>query len=74
MLNFYDWSGLQTGRLSAIHNEMACLTYVDGLFVMEGGSGTHTLHGDTTDLERLNAHWAGFCADTRNHFKSPVVL
>lgn len=74
MLTEYDWSGLQTGRLAAIHNEMACLTYVDGLFVMTGPSGTHRLDVHMTNLERLNAHWAGFCADTSNHFKTPVVL
>lgn len=74
MLNFNDWAGLQTGRIATIHNELASLHLADGLFVMVGPSGVHTLHGDTTDLERLNAHWAGFCADTRNKFKTPMVL
>ena len=67
-LNFEDWTGLQTGRIATIHQELASLTYKSGLFVMIGESGIHTLHGDTTDLQRLNAHWAGFCADTRNQF------
>jgi hypothetical protein len=71
MLKFYEWAGLQSGGIAAIRNEMASLTYGNGLFVMEGPSGIHTLHGDTTDLERLNAHWYGFCADTRN--KYPMV-
>ena len=39
-------------------------------FVMEGPSGVHTLLVDATDLNRLNAHWAGFCADARNKLVS----
>ena len=69
MLNFNNWARLQTGGIATIHCQLASLSYRSGLFIMEGPSGTHTLHGDTTDLERLNAHWAGFCADARNRFK-----
>lgn len=36
------------------------------LYTMRGPSGTHTLLIVATDLDRLNAHWAGFCADARN--------
>ena len=74
MLKFNDWAGLQTGRIATIHQEMASLHYAGGMFIMAGPSGTHTLQGETTDLERLSAHWAGFCADSRNHFPHPMVL
>ena len=69
MMNFEDWAGLQNGQIATIYREEASLTYKSGLFIMVGPSGVHTLHGDTTDLDRLNAHWAGFCADKRNKFK-----
>jgi hypothetical protein len=35
-------------------------------FVMEGPSGRHSLLVDATDIDRLNAHWTVFVADTRN--------
>jgi len=35
-------------------------------FVMRGPSGVHSLLVNATDLDRLNAHWTTFCADTRN--------
>ena len=66
MLNFQEWAGLQNGRVVTIHFGLASLTYRSDLFVMQGPSGIHTLHGDTTDLDRLNAHWIGFCNDSRN--------
>ena len=55
MLSFNDWAGLQTGRVAAIHFDLAVLTCKNGLFIMEGPSGVHTLHGDVTDDERLSA-------------------
>lgn len=66
MLTEEDMAALRRGW--QYDNEMAALHYRNGMFVMAGPSGIHTLHGDTTDLERLNAHWSGFCADTRNQF------
>ncbi len=68
MINFSDWAGLQNGSIAAIRCEMAVLTFTNGMFVMEGPSGIHGLHGDTTDHLRLAAHWAGFTADTRNKY------
>lgn len=68
MLDFNDWGGLQTGRIATIHHQMASLTFKGGVFVMEGPSGTHTLQGHSTDLERLNAHWKGFCENAKNRW------
>jgi len=67
MLTELDLRMLKTGM--TFYVELADLYYKGGMFIMTGPSGVHTLHGNTTDLERLNAHWAGFCADTRNQFK-----
>lgn len=70
MLNDWDFSGLLNGRIATIHHELASLVHVGRMFVMAGPSGVHTLQGHSTDLERLNAHWAGFTADTRNRVGS----
>lgn len=35
-------------------------------FVMTGPSGRHSLLVDATPIERLQAHWSGFCSDRRN--------
>lgn len=72
MLTEYDLGLLKAGMIYA--DQLADLSYKSGMFIMVGPSGIHSLHGDTTDLERLNAHWAGFCADTRNHYAKPMVL
>ncbi len=72
MLTEHDMTMLKMG--ATYWNELAEIIYNGGMFIMTGPSGIHTLHGDTTDLERLNAHWVGFCADTRNKFSTPMVL
>jgi len=72
MLTEHDLMMLKANMIHSV--ELADLSYKGGLFIMTGPSGVHTLHGDTTDLDRLNAHWAGFRADTRNHFAAPMVL
>lgn len=35
-------------------------------FVMTGPSGVHSLLIEATDVERLNAHWQGFCSHPAN--------
>jgi hypothetical protein len=72
MLTFNDWAELQTGRIATVHHELASLVHVGGMFIMAGPSGVHTLQGHSTDLDRLNAHWAGFTADTRNRMVPPT--
>jgi hypothetical protein len=72
MLTELDLKMLKTGMTFCV--ELADLERQGDTFIMTGPSGTHRLDVHMTNLERLNAHWAGFCADTRNHFKSPVVL
>ncbi len=37
-------------------------------FYMEGPSGSHSLDVDSTDLQRLNAHWVTFATCPRNAF------
>ncbi len=34
-------------------------------FIMEGPTGEHRLTVAHTDLDRLAAHWAGFCENNR---------
>lgn len=71
MLTELDLAMLKANMIHAV--ELADLSYKGGMFIMVGPSGVHTLHADTTDLESLNAHWAGFCADSRNKFATPMV-
>ena len=40
-------------------------------FVMTGPSGRHSLLVVATDLDRLNAHWRVFAADSRNRIEEP---
>lgn len=35
----------------------------DKTFVMTGPKGRHSLYAPATDLDRLNAHWAGFSGE-----------
>jgi hypothetical protein len=72
-LTLNDQAALEA-RGARIHQGRASLTVMRVLsgetmerrFVMEGPSGVHTLLVDATDLDRLNAHWKGFCMDRRN--------
>jgi hypothetical protein len=68
-ITFLDQAALEA-RGARIHQGRATLQVKrigdERRFVMEGPSGVHTLLVDATDLDRLNAHWTGFCGDRRN--------
>jgi hypothetical protein len=72
MLTEYDLGLLKAGATFCA--ELADLERQGDMFVMTGPSGTHRLDVHMTNLERLNAHWAEFYTDPRNHFKYPVTL
>ena len=68
-IGFMVWARLQKGSMSAVYHEQASLRFANGLFIMEGPSGTHTLHADATDDIRLAAHWKGFASTKENKYK-----
>lgn len=71
MLTELDLKMMKAGMAFCV--ELADLERQGDKFVMSGPSGVHVLDVHMTSLERLNAHWAGFCADPRNQFKNPMV-
>jgi hypothetical protein len=67
-----EFGGLICGRIATYRQGAACIEIHgkgdDKRFVMEGPSGKHSLLVSATDLDRLNAHWANFAADSRNAY------
>jgi hypothetical protein len=41
--------------------ENAQMLKVSGLIVISGFTGTHTLHFESSNTHRIEAHWTGFC-------------
>lgn len=66
-LSLTDYASIDA-RAARVHYGFASIRRERDLYIMEGKSGTHTLHRDVTSLDRLNAHWVPFAE--RNAYAS----